>query len=334
MLNKILSWYKNKRILVTGGRGYIGTNLIKLLEQTNCQIVRLDKNPLRIKHKSIKAQIIDMTADISQSDVWEQALKDVDIIFHFAAQTSVHVANENPIEDHKINLMPMLLLLETCRQKRWHPIILFAGTVTETGIPTRLPVDESHPDNPITIYDLHKFMAENYLKYYADQGIVSGAILRLANVYGPGPKSSSADRGILNIMIQKALQGEDLTLYGKGNYLRDYIFIEDLVRAFLIAGTNIERLNSQHFVIGSGKGHKIKEAFTLVAERAKLKTCKQVDVASIKPPAPQSPIEARNFIADSKRFTNLTGWKPSSSLSEGIDRTIESYLEKLNSIKK
>lgn len=330
MLSKILSSYQGKRILVTGGGGYLGTNLIALLGSIDCQIIRLDKISSRIAHKNIKAKIIDITADIRQNEIWGNTLKDVDIIFHFAAQTSVYIANKNPTEDYKINILPMLQLLETCRQKRWQPAILFAGTVTETGIPTCLPVDESHPDKPITIYDLHKLMAENYLKYYANQGIVKGAILRLANVYGPGPKSSSADRGVLNIMIKKALKGENLTLYGKGNYLRDYIFIEDVARAFLIAGSNIECLNGQHFVIGSGKGHTLAEAFTLVAQQVNQKTGKHIQIKSIEPPTPQSPIEARNFVADSKRFSKLTGWNPTRSLSEGIDGTIEASLEELD----
>lgn len=325
MSNRILANYRGQRILVTGGAGYLGTNLILLLGKIDCQIIRLDKTSARNIPQNIKAQIIDITADIRQFEIWERTLKDVDIVFHFAAQTSVYTADQNPVEDFAINVKPMLYLLEVCRKKNWQPIILFSGTVTEAGVPTYLPVDESYPDKPITIYGLHKLMAENYLKYYINQGVIKGAVLRLVNVYGPGPKSSSADRGILNMMIQKALKGEDLTLYGQGNYLRDYIFVEDVARAFLMAGTNIELLNGQHLVIGSGEGHTLSEAFNMVAERVKLKTGKHVQVVNIEPPTPQSPIEARNFIANSQRFSQIAGWQVDYSLSEGIDRTIDAF---------
>jgi len=168
--------------------------------------------------------------------------------------------------------------------------------------------------------------AENYLKYYIRNHFVNGVILRLANVYGPGPKSSSADRGILNFMIKKSLKGENLTVYGKGNFLRDYIFIHDVVKAFLMAGMHIEKLNGNHFVIGSGQGHAIAEAVNMVAERSLAKIGKKVAVEHIEPPSPQSPIESRNFIANTERFNTATHWQAATTLQEGIDRTIDAYL--------
>ena len=314
-----------KRILITGGAGYIATNLIHLLRSTDCHITRLDRPGARFTPLTGKAQVRDIEGDIRDRAVWETSLTDVDVVFHFAAQTSVYVAEQNPPADMDINVVPMLHLLETCREKGICPTILFSGTVTESGLPASLPVNESHPDCPITVYDLHKWMAENYLKHYTRNGFVRGAVLRLANVYGPGPKSSSADRGVLNMMIRKALQGEPLTVYGTGNYLRDYIYVEDVARAFLAAAVNIDQLNGKHFIIGSGEGHTIVQAINLVAARVALKTGQRVPVIHIDPPATLSPIEVRNFVADSGQFSNATGWKARVFLVEGIDRTIESY---------
>ena len=273
-----------------------------------------------------RAEIRDVVGDIRDRAIWESTLQDSDIVFHFAAQTSVYAANENPFADLEINVLPIVHLLETCRQKGLQPIVLFSGTVTEAGIPIRLPVDENHPDKPITMYDLHKLMAENYLKYAVNQKIVRGAILRLANVYGPGPQTSRAERGILNTMIRKALDGETLTIYGKGDYLRDYVYVQDVAKAFLMAGANIERVDGQHFVLGSGHGHTLEDTFNLVAQRVALKTGQQVQVTHIKPDGPLSPIETRSFVADSSKFIHATGWRPRYSLGEGIDRTVESYL--------
>src|SRR2546425_980791 len=135
-----------------------------------------------------------------------------------------------------------------------------------------------------------------------------------------------AERGILNTMIRKALDGETLTIYGKGDYLRDYVYVQDVAKAFLMAGANIERVDGQHFVLGSGHGHTLEDTFNLVAQRVALKTGQQVQVTHIKPDGPLSPIETRSFVADSSKFIHATGWRPSCSLGEGIDRTVESYL--------
>jgi len=316
-----------KTILVTGGAGYLASNLVRLLADTPCRIVRLDKPETAFTPVAGAADVCDLTGDVRDRAVWERALDGVDAVFHFAAQTSVYVAAQHPCSDLEINVRPALHLLETCMERSWRPVILFSGTVTECGVPDRVPVDETHPDRPITIYDVHKLTTEGYLKHYAAEGRVRSAVLRLANVYGPGPKSSSADRGVLNLMIRKALAGETLTVYGTGEHLRDYVFVEDVAEAFLAAGANIEATNGRHFVIGSGKGHTIAQAIRMAADRVALKTGRRAPVTHIEPPGPQSPIEARNFVADSTRFKQATGWRPRVSLAEGMDRTIACFLE-------
>ncbi len=320
--------FTGKRLLITGGAGYLATNVLWLLQNTDCHIVCLDRPGASFTPPAGIVQVEDVSGDIRNHAILEQALMGADMVLHFAAQTSVYVANNDPFADLDINVLPMLYLLETCRQRGWRPGVLFSGSVTEAGLPVHLPVDETHPDNPITVYDLHKWMAENYLKYYVREGAVRGAVLRLANVYGPGPRSSSADRGVLNMMIRKALKDEKLTVYGDGSYVRDYVYVEDVALAFLKAAVNIDQVNGKHFVIGSGKGHTIAEAVSLVAERVALKTGRRVPIVHVEPPSTLSAIEARNFIADATRFTQLTGWSARVSLVDGIDRTIDHFLNK------
>ncbi|MFH0947960.1 MAG: NAD-dependent epimerase/dehydratase family protein [Elusimicrobiota bacterium] len=323
MTTPYFDYFINKKILITGGAGYLAYSLTSLLSDVNCSITRLDLNFSGFS-KNGKAKIKDVQGDISKTETFDGLLDDIDIIFHFAAQTSVYKANENPMVDWQINVVPMLNMLEICRKKNLKPVILFSGTVTEAGMPVSLPVNEKHPDNPITIYDLHKLMSENYLKYYVKQDFVKGAVLRLANVYGPGPKSSSVDRGILNMMIRRALNGENLTLYGDGKYIRDYIYVKDVARAFLFAASNIEKTNGQHFVIGSGNGITIADAFNLVVDRVSLKTSKKVEVNNVPPPSTLSLIENRNFVADSSKFMKYAGWNAEYTLNMGIDAVIES----------
>lgn len=315
--------YEGKRIVVTGGTGYLGTNLVSLLQNVDCRIVRVTRGGRPSPIRGATAEIDEVTADVREPGAWERILEGKDIVFHLAAQTSTYVANEDPPADLASNVMPMVHLLETCRKRGWRPIVVFASTVTVAGIPRYLPVDETHPDNPVTVYDLHKLMAESYLRYYAEQGIVRGVILRLSNVYGPGPRSQRPDRGVLNQMIRRALAGDSLTVYGRGDQVRDYIFAEDVGCAFLEAARCIDAVHGRYFVIGSGQGHTIAETLTLVAERVALKTGVRATVMHVDPPSPQSPIEARSFVADWRRFSQATGWRPRYSLAEGIDRTIE-----------
>jgi len=322
---EILTFYKKKKILITGGRGYLGSVLANTLGQVDCEIIRLGRSQVEDSTIEVKAALTDLKGDIRDRKTWADNLEGVDFLFHFAAQTSVYKAERDAFEDFRSNVLPMLHLLEVCKHYRWHPNILFAGTVTEAGVTTTIPVNESYPDQPATIYDLHKLMAEKYLQYYAKEEFVGGVILRLANVYGPGPKSSNVDRGILNMMIERALQGDDLTIYGKGDNLRDYIYIKDVISAFLAAGSKMDVLNSRNFVIGSGVGYTLKKAFQLVVERVEIVSGKAVNIVSVEPPQTQSAIDARHFVADMTAFKSFTSWEPDYSLRRGIDNTIEYF---------
>jgi nucleoside-diphosphate-sugar epimerase len=322
--NTLLRFFNEKTVLVTGASGYIATNLINSLLHISCTIVRLSRHGNLLPLQGM-ANVIDIVGDIREIDIWRRALENIDIVYHFAGQTNVYEANDCPLTDMMSNVVPMLNLLEACRNKSVNPIIVFSGTSTEVGIPNKIPVNEKQEDVPVTIYDLHKLMAEDYLKYYARQGIVRGTTLRLANVYGPGPKSSGAGRGVMNLMIERALHGERLTIYGKGEYLRDYLYIEDVVSAFMRAAMFIHLLNGKHYVLGSGEGYKIADAIHTVADRAELVTKNDILVEHIEPPVGLSPIEDRVFVADSTAFSKATGWKARYSLIEGIDKSLSYF---------
>lgn len=319
-------FFSKKKILISGGTGYLASGIIALLKDVDCRITRLGRSEEGRAEVKGAARITELTGDIRDPAVWKRSLDGVDILLHLAAQTSTYVANADPLADHAINVLPMLQLLECCRQSGLRPTVVFASTVTVAGIQKHLPVNESHPDHPLTVYDLHKQMAEKYLRWYSEQGFVRGVALRLSNVYGPGAQSSSADRGILNQMIRRALAGEALTVYGTGKQLRDYLYIEDAARAFLAAAASAEVLNGNFFVIGSGVGRTIVEAMETVAERCALRTGRKVAVVHVDPPVALSPIEHRHFVADFGRFHQATGWAPRTPFVEGVDQTLETFL--------
>ena len=335
-MTDLLSRYAGKRVVVTGGAGYIGTCLVHRLCNVPCQIVLVDRRASDVAGtvREGPAQIENVRADICDRSEWAPLLKGADFVFHFAGQTSVYVANEHPTIDFEANVRPMLHLLETCRQNDCRPGILFASTVTVAGLTECLPVDESHAEDPITVYDVHKLAAEKYLRYYVQAGLASGAVLRLANVYGPGPSSSSADRGILNRMVGRALRGEALTVYGAGHWVRDYVYIDDVVDAFLAAGANLESVAGQHYVIGTGKGHTIAEAAQLVQELAARRTGRVAPLEYVDVPEGLSPIEYRNFVADPSHFHASTGWRAKVTLASGIEKCLTHQQERADQGKK
>jgi UDP-glucose 4-epimerase len=319
--------YRGKRIVVTGGGGYLGTNLIRALSQTPCDIVRLVRSaPKPLDVLDAQARIHDVVGDVTDANVWPALLGEADVVFHLAAQTSVAVARRDPLADMAQNVVPVLALLESCRNAASPPFVVFAGTATEVGVTTQVPVNETFTDNPVTIYDLHKLMAERYLAWYAMGGLVRGATLRLANVFGPGPTSSSADRGVLNHMIRKAIRGEQLTVYGSGSQVRDFTFVDDVVDAFLMAGAHPSETSGQYFVVGTGVGHTIRQAAELVADVAAERTGKRVEVMSVVPPPTESLVDERHFVADTSRFRAATGWQPRWTLRRGLERAVESVL--------
>jgi UDP-glucose 4-epimerase len=290
--------YSGKVVAVTGATGFIGSRMVNRLAAFDCRII-----------------------EVTRSD-WGAAAE-ADVIFHFAAQTSARVAEQDALLDFEANVTPMRRLLAACQPSRQLPVVVFAGTVTQAGVASTLPVNEDASDHPVTVYDRHKLMAEETLKTAARRGEIRGVSLRLSNVYGPGAHGRTRDRDVLNRMIVLALRGEPLTVYGDGGCVRDYLFIDDAVDAFLAAAANVEHVNGRYFVVGTGRGISIRDAFELVAARVGRRTGRPVAVTSTPSPAPLSAIEQRHFIADSSRFSAATGWRPTWTLRDGIDRTIE-----------
>ena len=326
---KILSFYKSKKVLVTGATGYIAWNLINKLSGIDCEITCLTREPLNelymASFEKFKAQINTIVGSYDDETLWKQSLEGIDIVFHLAAQTSFYKAEEDPLEDFNSNVYPMQLLLKAVSQNEKKPYVAFAGSVTQCGLTKKLPVGESVNDNPSTIYDFHKLLAESYLKFYINKNLVNGTCLRLSNVYGPGPKSSSDDKGILQSMVRKALQKEKLTIYGTGEFIRDYTFIDDVVTAFLACPVQVERTNGNHYFIGSGKGHSIKEAIDIIARVVERITGLKADVISVKPPDGYLDIEYRNFVANNSSLHLDTGWIATTDLEEGIVKTVSKF---------
>lgn len=313
------------RFLITGGAGYLGSSLARQIAARGDHARRLfrgDKQPEPLANELIE----DFSGDITSRGDLERALVDVDVVLHLAAQTSIYVADQDPMADQEVNVRPMLGLLEACRARGGCPTVILASTATLAGISPRLPVGPDAVDEPATTYELHKQLAEQYLKHYVRRGAVRGCALRLANVFGPGPKSSRPDRGILNGMVRRALAGETLKIFGTGEFLRDYIYVDEAARAFLCAADHADAVNGRHFFLASGVGHTLAEAIHLVARLVGERTGKTVAVEHVPAPATLAPIENRSFVADVAPLWQAAYFRAAISLEQGLRQTIDYFL--------
>jgi len=330
MIEEIISYYRNKVVLVTGASGYIGSTFIQSLTHTGCNIIALTRDRKRLKSLFLnlpKIKIVE--GDIRDKKIWRRLLSKIDILFYFAAQTSSKFANENPLLDVEINLLPIINIIENCQKNDYHPDIVYSGTATEVGFTEKYSMDETFPDAPITVYDINKLSAEKWLQFYSNQLGNRAVTLRLTNVYGPSYNSSSSpDRGILNSMIYRAINNKPITIYGKGDFVRDYIYIEDVCSAFLTAASKIDLLKGRYYLIGSGKGYTIKDAFLEIKNVIEKMLHKKVKIIHVRIPKGLSKIEFRNFVADTSKFKSLTRWEAKVSLREGIKKTAKWFLRK------
>lgn len=318
--------YRGKHILVTGSSGYLANNLINFLKDVECKITRVSRTGAILSLIDGKCKITDIITDIEDERTWQQILPDVDIIMHFAAQTNTAEADANPIEDRNHNVLPLLTLLECCRKYGHKPLVLLASTVSIYGLPETLPVDESFPDQPLSMYEIHKLQCEQYLDYYIYHGYIKGAALRLANVYGPGVKTTKANRGIINVMVKKAISGDPLTIYDNGEFYRDYVYVDDVSRAFLVAGLQSDTVNGKRFIIANGNAYNLNQAAELIAADVGKRTNKSIAIEHIEMPASASILDSRNFHGDISAFSQATGWKPEVDLEEGIKLTIDAMI--------
>lgn len=306
---------KGKRVLVTGARGYLAGHLITGLSNLHSEIYALSRG-----ESDSYANVQWIHSDITKVS-WPEILRGMDFVFHLAGQTSARIADQNPETDYQVNVQPVFDLIEAAEAFP-NLSVLFAGTVTQCGIPNRTPVNETHPDTPITTYDRHKLSAERALLQAAASKKIRAASLRLCNLYGPGQNSMVKDRGILNQMVARAVQGEPLTLIKEcGSFVRDYLYVTDAAAAFIEAAAAMDKISGSYFVIGSGAGHTLSEVFQKVASRASQKLSRTVEILPLE--APVSPIDRRHFVADSSLFRKQTAWFPRVSLDRGIELMIE-----------
>lgn len=319
---------KNKKILITGGAGFLGSNLARSLLNDNevSLLVKPNTDLWRIKDIKDKVNIVD--GDLLDKSLVEKILTDKDYVFHFAWQTDLKKSMENPLDDLNEDIGGLLTILEICKKYNNNTKIIFASTVTVIGNTRKIPVNEYENENPNSVYDINKLTAEKYLQmHYKNYGIKS-CILRLSNVFGEYQKIDNPNRGILNFMIGKALRNENLTIYGKGDFIRDYCYVQNYVDAFVLAAES-DKTNGEIYVLGSGEGKTFLEVVSKIKEIVENLTNKKLVIKHVPFPEGENEINKRNFTADFSNFNKAVGWNPEIGFEEGLKRTIEFYLNNI-----
>jgi nucleoside-diphosphate-sugar epimerase len=201
------------------------------------------------------------------------------------------------------------------------PTVLFAGSSSQVGVPGRLPVDGTETDHPCTAYDRHKLAAERLLTSASRDGVVRGATLRLSTVFGCGPKAGAADRGVLAAMTRRALDGEPLTVWDRGEIRRDFVHVRDVAAAFASALDHDADLGPGHWLVGSGQAHSLLEAFRAISRIVSRLTARPpVGIRSVPAPSEATPTDLHSMAVDPAAFRAATGWRPRVSLAAGLSQ--------------
>ncbi len=310
---------KGRRVLVTGASGYIGSELVKSLVKYSCDVTCISHS------QNIFEGVCEVIeADINNFNVWTDAIKGVEIIYHLAANTSIYDAANAPFADLSSTMLPLHNCIKAAEQQCSKPRFIFSSTASVYGLHTAESISEEVIPAPLTFYDLHKFFAEQQIGLADRCGIINGISLRLANVYGPSErKSTRMDRGVINMITKKALLGENIVISGSGDCLRDYVYISDVVEAFLWAGI-LPQSKSGVFNIGTGRGTSLRDAFGVVAKQVEIITGNPVKISHAQDLI-GSIIDSRSYAVDSKKFMSITQWAPKVLLEDGIQMMARNF---------
>jgi UDP-glucose 4-epimerase len=319
------SFYSGKRVLVTGGLGFLGSNVANRLSYLGAQLVILDSlHPLYGGNRfnldpllQEKMQII--IGDVREKKLVEEIVRSFDIIYHFAAQVSYIDSGNIPFEDLDVNQSATLNLLEACRYLNRKPKILFASSRLVLG-ETQMPhITEDHPTHPLSIYAVHKLAAEKYhYIYYRNYGIPT-TVCRITNPYGPRQQIKHSKYSMVGWFIRLAMEDKEITIFGDGRQIRNYIYVDDIVEAFIRCGAT-DITNGQLYLLGSRESTEFRAMAELV-----VKAVGRGSIRYVPWPKDYERAETGDVVIDTSKLRNAIGWEPKIPLREGISRTYRYY---------
>jgi UDP-glucose 4-epimerase len=317
-------FYRGRRVMITGGAGFIGSNLAHRLVDLGAEILLVDSlipdyggNLFNLK--DIAGLVRLNIADVRMQSTMEALVRDRDVIFNLAGQVSHIDSMRDPYTDLEINCRAQLSILEACRKYNRSVRIVFAGTRQVYGRPDYLPVDEKHLVRPADINGINKAAGEYYHLLYNNVFDVRACSLRLTNVYGPRQLIKHNRQGFIGWFIRLALEGAEIQIFGDGSQLRDFVYVDDAADAFLRAGAS-GVCDGDVFNVGGDQPISLSELVQLLVRVADSGSVKFVEW-----PADKKRIDIGSFYSDSTKFRTTTGWAPQVCLEEGLRRTLAFY---------
>lgn len=301
------------RILITGGAGFIGSNVADAYVEAGHEVAVVDDL------SSGKRENVNPRAKLYALDIADPKLADVfaefkpQLVNHHAAQISVPISVDDPLLDARTNVIGFLNLLTQCRAQKVAKVVYVSSGGVVYGEPERLPADEGFPLQPASPYGIAKYAGELYLRFFAAQYGLKYVALRYSNVFGPR-QVPHGEAGVVSIFIQALLAKKAPTIFGDGKCVRDYVFVGDVVQANLRA---VERGENVALNIGTGKPTDVNELYALVCEAMHL------DVPALAGPPRRGDLQA-NYL-DATLAGKVLGWRPKTSLAEGIAETVKFF---------
>ena len=318
------AFYAGRRVLVTGGLGFIGSNLARELVDLGAQVTIVDAlipdyggNLFNIDGIADRVRV--ELADVRDAAAVAAAVRGQDVIFNLAGQVSHIDSMRDPHTDLDINCHAQLSLLEACRAHNPGVKVVFAGTRQVYGRPSSLPVTEDHLVKPTDVNGINKAAGEYYHLVYNNVFGLRACSLRLTNVFGPRQLLKHNRQGFIGWFIRLAIEDQEIQIYGDGSQVRDLVFVDDAADAFLRAGAS-DDANGRVFNVGG------EEPIThrALVERL-IEVCGTGRYRFVEWPPEKRAIDIGSFYADSSLIARTLGWRPAVGLHDGLQRTVAFY---------
>ncbi|SEP52384.1 NAD-dependent epimerase/dehydratase family protein [Amycolatopsis saalfeldensis] len=310
------------RVTVLGASGFVGSAVTAALARRDIRLRLVARRPAAGPAGAV-AKIETCTADLTAPGAVAAAVEGADAVINLVLHESGWRGAGDPAGEGTNVGVLRDLVVALRHGGRPAPVVVFAGSTSQIGVPPRVPIDGTETDHPVTAYDRQKQAGEELLRAETRSGALSGITLRLPTVFGPGPTPAAQDRGVVAAMTRRALAGQPLTLWGNGSVQRDLLYVDDAGAAFAAALDRPETLAGRHWLLGSGRGIDLRELFGTIAEVVAERTGRpKVPVVSVPAPAGATVTDAHSLVADSSAFRSVTGWCPRVSLREALGRTV------------
>lgn len=316
--------FAGRRCLVTGGLGFIGSNLALALAAAGAKVTVVDAlipshggNPHNVAGSASPIELV--IGDIADAARVAPLLRDADYVFNLAGQISHLDSMEDPLTDFDLNARAHLAFLETLRAVGRDAVVVYSSTRQLYGRPRYLPVDEEHPVQAVDVNGISQYAGEQFHLLYARVYGLRACSLRLTNVYGPRIRISPSRQGVLGVFLRRVLDDETITVYGDGSQVRDFLYVDDVVEALLRAAL-ADDAAGRVFNVGHHETLSLRDTAETMARVAG-----SGRVALVPWPRDRAAIDIGDFVSDFGAARDVLGWQPRTAFADGVRRTIDFF---------